>query len=464
MFAMSAVLLISCDKEETTADSSFAIKASGADYSACSLPVTTVDGDVTVISTNTTWDNDHVWSIKGVVRVTNGATLTIEHGTYIKGDPTHAAPTGVLVITKTGKINALGGIDANANGRIDDSEVKDPIVFTSYRLLDCTAGTAPVPGDFGGVVFLGNAPVNTGSVTNVIEGLGDQSPIGDFQYGGTASNHDVGSFQYVRIEYAGRALAPNVEINGLTMGGVGNAGLTAANTKIHHIQVTYGLDDAYEWFGGTVNANNLIAFAQDDDAFDFDLGYVGTIDFALALADTNSTHSGTPPTSPDSNGIELDNDATGSANTPFTRPLINHLSIIGAGTAALAKSYENGIHIRRNGRITLLNSTVAGYGTNATTTTPVTPDTWAIRFESPSVNTNSLFTNVGVHSYRTGTDAAGQFTTPGTITGVTAATGPNFGMAQPFFNSGFNPAGATNGAFAAGVTWISSDWTKFSAF
>jgi len=444
-FAMAALVLTSCDKEEATADSSFAMKATAADYSsACTLPVTTVTGEITA---NTTWDNDHVWVISGIVRVKSGATLTIEAGTYIKADLSHAAPTGVLVITKTGKINAIG-------------TAANPIVFTSAALLDCDAATTPKPGDFGGVVFLGDAPVNTGSVTNVIEGLGDQSPAADFQYGGTNSTHDVGSFQYVRIEYAGRKLTENVEINGLTLGGVGDAGLSAASTKIHHVQVTYGLDDAFEFFGGNADARYLVAFGQDDDAFDFDLGYTGTVNYAVALADKNSTHS-LSGTNPDSNGIELDNDATGSTNTPFTRPIVNHLSIIGVSSSTDAARYENGIHVRRNGRITLQNSTVAGYGVNAnTTTTPATPDSWAIRFESPSLNTDSGFSNVQVNAFRTS-----PFTTPGSISAnVTEVSSNNFGMTQPFFNNGtINFAGATNGAFVDGATWI-DNWTKFSNF
>jgi hypothetical protein len=123
MFAMTAVLLTSCDKDEAVADSSFSMKATAADYTAaCNLPTTVVTGAITA---NTTWDNDHVWVISGVVTVKSGATLTIEAGTYIKADPAHAAPTGVLVITKTGKINAVG-------------TAASPIVFTSDALLDCS--------------------------------------------------------------------------------------------------------------------------------------------------------------------------------------------------------------------------------------------------------------------------------------------------------------------------------------
>jgi len=441
LLVMAAAGLYSCQNDDVaTTDSSFAMKASGADYNVCSpaLLDTIVSGDLTAANGPHVWTKDRVWTIRGVLRV-KGTTLTINPGTFIKADPTlTTGANGVLVITKDAQINAVG-------------TPTEPIVFTSWKLLDCNAANAPAPGDFGGLVLLGNAPVNTGSVTNIIEGLGDQPNPEDFYFGGSTSGHDAGSLQYVRIEYGGRKLTPDVEINGLTFGGVGNAGLNVNTTKIHHIQVTYGTDDSYEWFGGTVNARNLVSFAPEDDNFDFDWGFAGSINYALALADRNSTHS-LSGGNPDSNGIELDNDAAGSGNTPFTRPIINHLSVIGVSSAD-AGSYENGIHVRRNGRITLLNSTVAGYGVVAT------PNRYAINIESPSLAANSSFNNVGVNSYRTS-----PFTFPSSITNVTEATSTNFGMGQPFFNAGtLNFAGATNGAFVDGTTWI-DNWTKFNNF
>lgn len=443
LLAMVVLGFTSCHKEDVIADSSFEMKATSAYNDQCSKPRVVISGD---LSTPASWTNDNVYVVSGVVRVKS--TLTIEEGTYIVADSTiSTAANGVLVITKAGQINAVG-------------TATEPIVFTSWKLLDCDASTTAAPGDFGGVVFLGDAPVNTGSTTNIIEGLDDQSNPSDFYYGGTNSSHDVGSFQYVRIEYAGRDLnGPNSgnEINGLTFGGVGNAGLSLANTKIHHIQVTYGLDDGYEWFGGTVNARYLISFAQDDDAFDFDYGYVGQIDYALALADENGTHS-TSSGSADSNGIELDNGPSDSyVNTPFTRPVINHLSIIGVSCSGDVDDYENGIHVRRNGRITLLNSIITGYGQNS-----ITPNTWGINIQSPSSSSNCVFSNVGVYACRTT-----PFTSPSSITNVTEATGASFGMSQPFFNGGsLDFSGATNGAFVSSVgDWASAaSWTKFSGF
>lgn len=447
LFAMTALVLSSCDKEEATADSSFAMKAPSADYSAASLlPKTTVSGAINV---DTTWDNDHVWVLRGVVRVTGG-TLTIEPGTFIIADPTFEGTTGVLVISKGGKINAVG---------LNEGGTCSPIVFTSYNLLDDNAATTALPGDFGGVVLLGEAPVNTGLSTNVIEGLNLESPAADFQYGGSISADDSGIMSYVRIEFAGRVIGdPEVgnEINGLTLGGVGST------TTINHIQVSYGRDDAFEFFGGTVNASYLVAFSQDDDGLDFDLGYVGNINRAIAIANENATHS-TSGGSPDSNGIELDNNATGTTGTPatlITRPVITDLSIVGYKNSTdhvSPKTLENGIHVRRLGRISLTRATVTGY---------VTGLRWDVDPTLSSKSSLSVhgFTNVVLPappSPYTATQLLGL----GASTS-TSSSAPIWGASpyQPFYNElNFSLASGTTGAFATEANWTDC-WTKFVDF
>lgn len=451
LFAAAALALGSCDRDEAIADSSFKMEASSADYTAqCSKPRVIISGDIT---TPQTWSSANVYVISGVVRVKSA--LTINAGTYIIADPAVAAPSanGVLVITKTGTINATG---LNADGTCN------PIVFTSWKLLDCDPSTVAAPGDFGGVVILGNAQVNTGVTTNIIEGLGDQANPSDFYYGstGTESNStSSGTFRYVRIEFAGRVLPTEangngVEINGLTLGGVGSG------TTLDHIQVSYGLDDAFEFFGGTVNANFLIAFAQDDDGLDFDFGYTGTIIDALVLANVNSTHSQSSG-SPDSNGIELDNDATEiDDNLPYTRPTVNRLSIFGAKSSTNGGLYENAIHIRRKGRLILRNSTISGYDTG-------------IYVQPGSLPANSLFTNVEANAFILPTTTNDVSVTAFTgVTNTITSTAASFGTTQPFYNSGNSPilnfttASRTNGAFSVNGDWttLPCTWTKFSGF
>lgn len=280
------------------------------------------------ITTNTTWRRDRIYLIEGYRFVKDGATLTIEPGTTIRGDK---ASKGTLIITKTGKIFA------NGNDTM-------PIVFTSNQ----STGTRTY-GDWGGIVILGNAPINVPGGSGIIEGglLGQ-----DATYGGNNPDDSSGVFRYVRIEYPGIAYQPNSEINGLTLGGVGR------KTQIDHVQVSYSGDDAFEWFGGNVNCKYLVAHRCWDDDFDTDFGYSGKVQFALSMRDPNISDQS------QSNGFESDNDGTGTFNTPFTSPLFSNVTIIGPREGGNPASlYRRAMHLRRNTRTSIYNSLFTGYPT-----------------------------------------------------------------------------------------------------
>lgn len=89
-------------------------------------------------------------------------------------------------------------------------------------------------------------------------------------HGGPNNADNSGVLSYVRVEFAGYPFKKNQEINGITFGSVGNG------TQIDHLQVSYANDDAFEWFGGTVHAEYLVAYHCWDDDFDIDNGYSGT--------------------------------------------------------------------------------------------------------------------------------------------------------------------------------------------
>lgn len=410
------LFLASCDKNEGGLnDDSFNNRSTvAADYPQSSLPVQTVSSNIT---SSTTWTNDRVWEISGVVYVTGG-TLTIQPGTFIKSTVNTAGqPNGVLVITRNASINAVG----NAS---------NPIVFTSRYLLDGNSATVGTPGDFGGVIILGESTVNTSSGTSNIEGL----PVSaNTQFGGTTPADNSGSFRYVRIEYAGYQLTTNVEVNGLTLGGVGSG------TTINNVQVSYGLDDGFEFFGGKVSASNLIAFGNDDDQFDYDLGYVGTLSNSWAIADVNSSHSTSGGVS-DSNGAEIDNTPDEDeycSTTTTTEVTFDNVRIIGTRTLATVggqNAYENGVHVRRGATLFFNNSITTGY--------PV-----GLRVESNGGCELGVYSGSSLHGF---TSAQVGGTNDGGNTTSTASTAPNFGIPQPFFNqSGFN----------LGVTY---SWAKFT--
>ena len=301
--------------------------ASAIGFTAMQAQVTTVSGEIT---TNTTWTKNNIYLLSGFVYVEDGATLTIEEGTLIKGDK---GSKGTLIITKTGSINAMG-------------TSCEPIVFTSNE----PAGLRTY-GDWGGIIILGEAPINVPGGSSVIEG-GVDTPEGDGTYGGANAADNSGTFQYVRIEFAGIPFVPGNEINGLTMGGVGSG------TTIDHIQVSYSGDDSYEWFGGAVNAKYLIAYRGFDDDFDSDFGYSGKVQFGYSLRDPNIADvSG-------SNGFESDNDATGSGNTPISRGLFSNITIAGPKVNTgdvINVNYKRGAHQRRNTMTSIYNSIIMGY-------------------------------------------------------------------------------------------------------
>lgn len=281
-------------------------------------------------ASNVTFTNDKQWLLQGFVYVESGATITIQPGTIIRGDKDSK---GTLIIKRGGKINAAG-------------TSSQPIVFTSNQ----PAGSRDY-GDWGGVVLCGRANNNQPGGEAIIEGGPDAF------YGGGSSPNDAdnsGTMQYVRIEFAGIAFQPNQEINGLTFGAVGSG------TTIDHIQVSYSGDDSYEWFGGTVNVKHLVAFRGWDDDFDTDNGFRGKGQFCIAIRDHNiADQSG-------SNGFESDNDATGSTASPYTMPIFSNFTMFGPAaesSEAPNSLFKRAAHIRRNSRLNIHNSILAGFPT-----------------------------------------------------------------------------------------------------
>jgi hypothetical protein len=210
--------------------------------------------------------------LQGRVFVNDGQTLTIEPGTVIRGearfDPNRAS---ALIVARGGTINA--------DGEADDGTI-DPIIFTAEDdNLDTLDDLSPnADGTWGGVIMLGRAPLNT--TPNVLNIEGIPTSIERGRYGGSDEADDSGVFRYVSIRYAGILIGSGNEINGLTMGGVGNG------TTIEYVEVYNNQDDGFEWFGGTVNARYLVAARVGDDSFDIDQGYNGDLQFLLAIQDT----------------------------------------------------------------------------------------------------------------------------------------------------------------------------------
>lgn len=325
-------------------------------------PATTIEVAAN-ITTNTTWTANNVYHLSSFIYVKAGATLTIEPGTVIRGaragnnlDPGSSA--GSLIVARGGKIYAVG-------------TPQKPIVFTS----DKPVGSRK-KGDWAGVLIFGkarqNVPthiINAGTANQFKEHYFEALPdASDNYYGGNDDQDSSGVMKYVRIEYAGWYAIVDKEINGLTIGGVGN------RTHIDNIQCSYTDDDSFEWFGGTVNHKNLIAFASQDDDFDTDGGYRGNLQFLIGLrhplySDKTSSNRGA------SRGYESDNNTdnntvAGQINPlPITAPIFCNVTLMGpipnGGNAnanlEAGNKFKQGIMIRNNSSLSSFNTIIAGY-------------------------------------------------------------------------------------------------------
>ena len=236
--------------------------------------VVSVSGSIT---SNTTWTSNVIYQLNQKVVVQDGATLTIEPGTIIKGSSGTGSLASALVIARGGKLMAQG-------------TATEPIIFTSAAdniTLGQTMGTNLDQNDrglWGGLIVLGNAPCSfSGDVDALqIEGIPAEDTWG--LYGGNDSEDNSGVIKYVSIRHGGALIGEGNEINGLTLGGVGTG------TEIDHVEVVANVDDGIEFFGGTVHASNLLVWAQGDDAIDIDQAYSGTIDNVVVHLGDASDH------------------------------------------------------------------------------------------------------------------------------------------------------------------------------
>jgi len=271
------------------------------------------------------WTKNNIYLLKGFVRVQDGGVLNIEAGTVIFGD---TETKGTLIIQKGGQIFAEG-------------TAQEPIVMTSEK-----APGLRQPGDWGGLVICGKARNNVPGGEAELEG-----GYGAF-HGGTDDNDNSGVLRYVQINFAGIPINPNEEVNSLTMGSVGKS------TTIEYVLCAYGLDDAFEWFGGNVDGKYLVAYRGLDDDFDVDLGYSGNVQFGLGIRGASlADQSG-------SNGFEVDNDGAGSTNTPKTSGTFSNMTIIGPKATRetpISLQFQHGAQLRRNSELKIHNSFFTGY-------------------------------------------------------------------------------------------------------
>jgi len=260
-------------------------------------------GGIYYIDDTVTWTNDRIWIMNGKIVVRSGGVLNIEAGTIIKSESAQGVDATALIIAS--------GATINANGTADS-----PVIFTDVNdMIDYNDGIVSpnrIPtdtGKWGGIIVLGNASVGQDGGRDDIEGIA--AGYEWTSYGGNDDSDSSGSMTYVSIRHSGTQLAGGDEIQGLTLGGVG------AGTTVNHIEVVGSNDDGLEIFGGNVNVDNVVIFAQRDDALDLDQGYKGTITNAVLALRANSD-----------NPFEIDGteDSTGAIDGVFT---VNDVTVYG---------------------------------------------------------------------------------------------------------------------------------------
>ena len=314
LLALGAIAALAACSDETTTGPSGACDA---DPASCAAQLS---ADVTA---NRRLHADTVYTLTDFVHVREGATLTIDAGTTIRGRNGSA-----LFVLPGGRIVANGTADA-------------PIVMTS----DKPVGSRK-PGDWGGLVIIGRGQINrTGTVE--LEGTGTSATNVPLAYsGGTNNADDSGILRYVRVEFAGFGPLPNQELNSFTFAAVGSG------TQVDHLQALAGLDDHYEWFGGAVDTKYLVSYEAGDDHFDSSEGHVGRNQYLIGYQSTilePEATSGNKSTDPQ--GFEVDGcgsaSGSGCANgynsTPLNQPLFANFTMIGTGPINAVTSTGGGV-------------------------------------------------------------------------------------------------------------------------
>ncbi len=257
--------------------------------------------------------------VEGQVSVTSGATLTIAPGVTVQGSSNNAVPN-FLAVLNGGKIFANG--TANA-----------PITFT---------GPTPTKGSWAGVVLAGTSICN-----DAVGGAQCQfEAVPGITYGGSDLTDSSGSIRYARILYAGQAVAPDEELNALTLLGVGSG------THLSYIQTDHGDDDGFEFFGGTVNGHHLVCSNMTDDCFDLDQGYSGNLQFLFSYqGDPDGSFTNDP------HGMEMDNDSGNNDKEPRTNPNVSNVTLKAQGMGANGE----GMRMRRGLGGTFRGVVIDGY-------------------------------------------------------------------------------------------------------
>ena len=411
-------------------------------YSITANPTVTISGS---IAANRTLTPDTNYVLRGFVYVNSGATLTINAGTKLVGDTT--ALGSALFVLRGARIVANGTEAA-------------PIVFTSQRSVGNRA-----PGDWGGLIVVGNARNNRAG--NIIVEGSDGSVVGGnsagvVYTGGTNDADNSGTLRYVRVEFAGYATLTDAELNSFTFAAVGSG------TTFEYLQSVSGLDDSFEWFGGTVDGKYLVSYESGDDHFDTSEGYSGRNQFLIGYQSTFLIpRAGAGAVSTDPQGFEVDGcngggcsapaggnaQSSGAANGLWTMNVFANFTMIGVGAGVTTPTNGGvGMVLRRGTGGYYLNGVVARWPRQAISVRDTTSNN---RFQVDSLIVRNLYfadngsQSNGVTFDPTGTNFGQQAAFTARNSNITVAAGTV--TAASLFTE--LPAGTITAPTAAGFDW-----------
>ena len=251
----------------------------------------------------TTWTADNTYILQGFVFVNEGDSLTIEAGTIIKGAAGTQANASALIVARGAYIHAEG-------------TVEDPIIMTFEG--DPLDGSIPytTKGQWGGLIILGDARLNSVPGESAIEGIPTTEARG--LYGGNDDEDNSGVLKYISLRHGGTDIGAGNEINGVTFGGVGSG------TTVDYIEVISNADDGMEFFGGTVCVKHAVVSFCGDDSFDYDEGFRGFGQYWVAMHEPNDGD----------RGGEHDGGTDPEDGIPYATPTIYNATYIGRGIDA----------------------------------------------------------------------------------------------------------------------------------
>jgi hypothetical protein len=280
-----------------------------------------------------TWSADSNYLIRGQLRVKAQATLTIPAGTVVFQE---RASVGTLIVERGARLVANGTRDA-------------VIIVTT----DAAPGSM-TRGSIGGIVIHGRATTNAANSCAGDSAASEGGLVGF--YGGNDDDDDSGVLRYVRVEYAGREISPNNELNSFTWNAVGRG------TVLEYLQAHRGADDSFEFFGGAGNVRYFVGTDNTDDGLDWQMGWHGNAQFGVLRI---SAEIGPPPAGGGTaqngdKGIEADNKENDEDNVTCSgrsNPIVANLTIVGDRRSGIDfPGSASAVHLRRGTGGQVLNS------------------------------------------------------------------------------------------------------------